>query len=111
MAGWVESSHDACLLHLFADADFAGCAKTPRSTSGAHVALLGPNTVWPIAGQSKKQTSVLHSTPEAEIVAADHAMCTFGVPSLDLWEHILGTDMQVQFHEDTATACIVLKSG
>ena len=98
-------------MHLFADADFAGCAKTSRSTSGAHLAVLGPNTVWPIAGQSKKQTCVSHSTPEAEIVAADHAVRSFGVPAMDLWTLILGDKMVIQFHEDNATACIVLKSG
>ena len=112
MTGWVGDNPTDLSLHLFADADFAGCAKTSRSTSGAHLALLGPNTVWPITGQSKKQSCVSHSTPEAEIVAADHAVRTFGTPALDIWSLALGSDqIQIQFHEDNATACTVLKSG
>ena len=99
-------------MHLFADADFAGWAKTSRSTSGAHLSLLGPHSVWPITGQSKKQTCVSNSTPEAEIVAADHAIRTHGVPALDLWELILSSsDLTIEFHEDNQTAVVVLKTG
>ena len=65
-----------------------------------------------MAGQSKKQTCCSHSTPEAEIVSADHALRTHGVPALDLWCLLLGRPkFQIQFHEDNATAVIVLKSG
>jgi len=112
MTGWIGDNAADLSLHLFADADFAGCAKTSRSTSGAHLALLGPNSVWPITGQSKKQSCVSHSTPEAEIVAADHAIRTFGTPAIDIWSLALGSNqLTIQFHEDNATACTVLKSG
>ena len=89
MAGWVGDPPSQLTPHCFADADFAGCAKTSRSTSGVHLCLLGPNTVFPLAGQSKKQGCVSHITPEAEIVASDHAMRTAGLPSLELWERLL----------------------
>ena len=99
-------------LHLFADADFAGCAKTSRSTSGVHLSLLGPNTAWPLAGQSKKQGCVSHSTPEAEVVAADHALRTVGLPALSLWSVILkDPDLVVNFHEDNQTAILAMRSG
>ena len=84
MTGWVGDPPSKLTPHCFADADFAGCAKTSRSTSGVHLCLPGPNTVFPLAGQSKKQGCVSHSTPEAEIVATDHAMRTSGLPSLEL---------------------------
>ena len=32
----------AIFPHLYADADFAGCVETQRSTSGAHLVLKGP---------------------------------------------------------------------
>ena len=112
MTGWVGDDRKDLALHLFADADFAGCSKTSRSTSGMHLVLLGPNSNWPIQGQSKKQSSVSHSTPEAEIVAADHAVRSYGVPALELWELILADPkMIIQFHEDNNTACIVLRTG
>ena len=69
MIGWVGDSLDAVQPHLFADADFAGCVLTQRSTSGAHITLRGPNTSFPITGLSKRQGCVSHSTPEVELVS------------------------------------------
>ena len=68
MMGWVGDDLSALQPHLFADADFAGCTATLRSTSGYHFAIWGPNTCFPITGVSRRQTCVSHSTPEAEIV-------------------------------------------
>ena len=75
--------------HLFADADFAGCPQTMRSTSGVWLAVMGPTTCCPLSGMSKKQTAVSHSTPEAEIVAADLALRTEGIPAIELWNILL----------------------
>ena len=76
--------------HLFADADFAGDPDTQRSTSGLHLALRGPATCFPLTVASKPQTCVSHGTPEAELVAADFAMRTSGLPAQQLWNVILG---------------------
>ena len=112
MTGWIGDAIEDVTLHLFADADFAGCSKTSRSTSGAHLTLLGSRSTWPLAGQSKKQGCVSHSTPEAEIVAADHAVRTMGVPSLDLWSTLFERpEANVVFHEDNETAIIVMRQG
>ena len=90
MTGWVGDAPEEIGLRLFADADFAGDSKLSRSTSGLHLALLGPSTVYPLAGQSKKQGCVSHFTPEAELVAADHALRTSGLPALEVWDLLLG---------------------
>jgi hypothetical protein len=55
----------ALQLEAFADADFAGCLQTRRSTSGVLVNLAGA----PIFFKSKRQKSVALSTAEAELVA------------------------------------------
>ena len=102
MTGWVGDPKSEVLPHLFADADFAGDSKDSRSTSGVHLMLLGPNTCFPLAGQCKKQGCVSHSTPEAEIVAADHAMRTYGIPCMDLWDKLLQRTVIMHFHEDNA---------
>ena len=52
---------DDVRLALYADADFAGCVESLRSTSGGHLNLQGPNTRFPLSGSSKSL--------EAEIVA------------------------------------------
>ena len=113
MTGWIgDERRDSLRPHLFADADFAGCSKTSCSTSGVHLSLLGPNSVWPMAGQSKTQGCVSHSTPESEIVAADHALRTVGIPALDLWSILLERpDIVITFHEDDETANIAMRQG
>ena len=84
--GFVGDGPDELELRLFSDADFAGDRATMKSTSGVFLALYGPHTFFPLTSQSKKQTCVSHSTVEAEIVAADHAIRTAGLPALPLWE-------------------------
>ena len=75
--------------------------------------LLGDSSNWPLAGQSKKQSAVSHSTPEAELVAADHAAPTSGGPAVGLWQYFLadGGDVVIKFHEDHNTAVSVMRSG
>ena len=50
LTGWVGDAVDQVTPHLFADADFAGDPKTSRSTSEMQLCLLGPNTIFPLAG-------------------------------------------------------------
>ena len=52
-----------------------------------------------------------HSTPEAELVAADHALRTFGLPGLDLWDTLLQRKAVLEFHEDSETCIGAIKSG
>ena len=52
MVGWVGDAITDVSPHLFADADFAGCLKTARSTSGICVGLYGPDTRFPLQAQS-----------------------------------------------------------
>ena len=103
MIGWVGDDLSALQPHLFADADFAGCTATQRSTSGYHFAIRGPNTCFPITGVSGRQTCVSHSTPEAEIVSADLALRRCGLPSFALWWTLLPQRPRLMSHEDNQT--------
>ena len=111
MVGWIGDTPDKIHPHIYADADFAGCTKTARSTSGVYLCLEGPDTRFPLQGQSKRQTCVSHSTPEAEIVAADFALRTIGIPALSLWETILQRQVTLTFHEDNAAMIQVMTTG
>ena len=73
---------DDVRLALYADADFAGCVDSLRSIFGGHLNIQGPNTRFPLSGSLKRQGCASHSTPEAEIVAADVAMRAMGMPAL-----------------------------
>ena len=63
-------------------------ANTIRSTSGCFLALIGPNTFYPLTAFSKKQTSTAMSSTESEVIAANVALRAVGLPSSCLWEII-----------------------
>ena len=52
-----------------------------------------------------------HSTPEAEIVAAETAMRTLGIPAMDLWDFVMNGSLPVEFMEDNESTIAVIKSG
>ena len=87
LKGYINDSPDDLYLRLYADADFAGCKKTAKSTSGVYLCLCGPNSWMPLAAISKRQGCVSHSTPEAELVAVDLALRAEGLPALVIWEN------------------------
>jgi len=111
--GWVGDSKESLRLHLYADADLASDPEDSVSTSGAYFAVVGPNTHVPLGHQCKKQTAVSRSTPEAEIVAADHALRTIGVPALDLWELLLGKpgSVSMDMFEDNDACIRIFQTG
>jgi hypothetical protein len=87
--GWIGDDPQKLELCLYTDADFAGDPDNARSTSGVYLCLRGPNSFVPLGSSSKRQTCVSHSTPEAEIVAADFGLRSEGLPAITLWETIL----------------------
>ena len=98
-------------VHVYADADFAGDPSSKRSTTGVHLSLRGPHTCFPINGQSKRQECVSHSTPEAEIVAADWALRREGIPMLDMLDVIAGRGQKVVFHDSIESMLKACRSG
>ena len=94
----------------YADADFAGDRPSMRSTTGTFLMLDGPHTKFPLAARSARQTCVSHSTPEAEIVAADTALRLVGLPSLDLWDLVRGELASLVLCEDNAATILVCES-
>ena len=89
LIGWIGDTPDQLTLHLFVDADFAGCPYTLKSTTGAHMDLQGPNTRFPWAASSTKQSSRAQSTPDAELKALHYGIEHKAIPALDLWQILL----------------------
>ena len=87
MVGFVGDSPEQCKTWLFADSDHAG-EHDNRSTSGCLLALVGPNTFYPLTAFPKKQTSTAMSSTEAEVTAANLALRAVGLPSSCLWSVI-----------------------
>ena len=109
--GFTGDSPDELELGLFSDADFAGDRADMRSTSGVFLALYGIHSFFPLSGQSKKQTAVSHSTVEAEIVAADHAVRTGGLPALQLWERLLDRPLVLEVYQDNQATARIMTTG
>ena len=86
---WCGDKPEDLVLHLYTDADLASDPEDSVSTSGAHLALVGPRTHVPLAHRCKRQTAVSHSSTESELVSADHGLKCIGLPALDLWEVLL----------------------
>eukprot|EP00959_Pyramimonas_sp_CCMP1952_P244677 5114488-Pyramimonas_sp.AAC.2 len=85
LRGWIGDAPDQLSIMLFADASFADCVSTSKSTTGVFAALVGPNAFSPINAVCKKQTVVSHSYTESEIVALDSALRFEGLPLLSFW--------------------------
>ena len=89
MQCWVGDPPEDLQLALFADASFAGWLNDSKSTSGAILCLMGPNTYVPISWFCKKQGSISNSSTESELISLDAALRTEGIPALELWDTVL----------------------
>ncbi|MDA8584203.1 Ty1/Copia family ribonuclease HI [bacterium] len=98
-------------LALFCDADFASCTQTARSTTGVHLAFVGPKPFFPLSAVSKRQTVISHSTPESELVAADYGLRMEGIPALCLWEYLLDIPVNLVLCEDNESAARIIQTG
>jgi hypothetical protein len=96
---------------LFSDADWAGEKSAVKRISGVFLALTGPNSFMPLAAISERQDSLAHSSTETEVVAADTAVKKCGLPSLTLWEKVIGKPLTIRFWEDNEACVATLKMG
>ena len=82
----VGNTAKQCRLGLFQDSDFAGDLEDSKSTSGGALCIFGSHTFVPISWMCKKQTSVSHSSTEAEIISLDAGLRFDGITALDCWD-------------------------
>ena len=71
----------------------------------------GSRTRFPLAGGSKRQGCVSHSTPEAEIIAADYALRIHAIPIISLWKTLVQQDPRIVFHDDNQGMIAIIRSG
>ena len=71
---------------IVSTSDFAGDLEDSKSTSGGIPCIFGSYAFGPISWMCKKQTSVSHSSTEAEIISLDACLRMDGIPALDLWD-------------------------
>ena len=78
----VGNTTQQCRLGLFQESDFAGDLEDSKSTSRGVLCGLGCHTFVPISWMCKKQTSVLDSSTEAEIISLDAGLLMDGIHPL-----------------------------
>ena len=86
---YVGNTAQPCRLGLFQDPDFAGDLEDSKSTSGELLCIFGSRTFVPTSWMCKKQTSVSHSSTEAELASLDAGSRMDGIPALDLWDLVI----------------------
>ena len=86
---YVWNAAQQCRLGLFQDSVFAGDLEDSKSTSGGVLCIFGSHTFVPISWMCKKQTSVSHSSTEAEILSLDASSRMDGIPALILWDLVV----------------------
>ena len=67
--------------------------------------------VFPLSGQSKKQTSVSRSTVEAELVSCNHGVRVRGLLGLTLWEKLTERKLQLTLFQDNQATMRMLETG
>ena len=73
-------------LGLFQDSDFEGDLEDSKKSSleEGTLCIFGSDTFGPISWMCKKQTAVLHSSTESEIICLDTGLRLDGLPALEL---------------------------
>ena len=111
LTGVVGDSKRDLSLRLYVDADFCGDRLDTKSTNGGYLVLYGPNTWFPLAWVSKKQTRTSRSTTESEVVSLAYSLYLEALPMLTLWEGLLGRKVGLQVMEDNQATILVVKAG
>ena len=95
---FVGNTAQQCRLGLIQDSDFAGDSEDSKSTSGGILCVFGSHTFVPKSWMYKKQTSVSHSSTEAEVISLDAGLRMDGIRALDLWDLVLEVFLSTPNH-------------
>ena len=87
-------------LYVYTDADFAACPWTARSTTGIFIGVKTGDSLFPIHWQSRKQSSIARSTPEAEMIAFASALYGETLHVQELLTQLFETDINVKLEQD-----------
>ena len=86
---YVGNTAQQCRSGLFQDSDFVGDLEDSKSTSGGVLCIFGSQTFVPLSWMCKKQTSVSHSSTEAELISLDAALRIDGISAFALWDLVI----------------------
>ena len=73
--------------------------------------MAGPDASFPLMWVSKRQTATSRSTTEAEMVSLAMALFAEAMPCMDLWDILLGRNIDFYIPEDNEATIKVAKKG
>ena len=111
LINWVGDVLKDWHLNMYVDSDFASDTKSMKSTSGLCLKIESEQTCFFLSWVSNKQTAVSLSSTEAEIVAACSGMSKFGIPTLNCFEYIKGSRIQLYMMEDNQASQRIMEVG
>ena len=110
LIGWIGNTRDELQPHSYSDADFAGCPRTQKSTTGIQQNIEGSKSCFSTGASSKRQPCLADSTPAAELTALHQCVKQMMIPALDVWELVLPRVNGI-VHEDNQTAITTTTTG
>ena len=106
----VGLAKDARLL-IWPDADLAGDKGSSWATGGFWPELECGEHRWPLAWQSKRQTSTAISTAESETISLQRCLHKEGLPLQEALSKMLAVDIPLHAWEDTSQCIAAVTNG
>jgi hypothetical protein len=98
-------------LLIWPDADLAGDKGSAKATGGFWVELECGDHRWPLAWQSKRQTSTAISTAESETISLQRCLHKEGLPLQEALSAMLGVDLPLHAWEDNSQCISAVTNG
>ena len=109
--GFVGDKPSDLHLEIYPDADLASDKRDYKSTNGGLLALVGPNTFYPLEPKYNRQSCQSQSSTEAELLSANASLQELGMPAMDFWEAVLGRPVKLIMYEDNQACAKIIQSG
>ncbi len=106
----IGGAADARLL-IWPDADLAGDKDSAKATGGFWVELACGDHRWPLAWQSKRQTSTAISTAESETISLQRCLHKEGFPLQEALSSMLGVSIPLLALEDNSQCIAAVTNG
>ncbi len=98
-------------LLIWPDADLAGDKGSSKATGGFWVELECGEHRWPLAWQSKRQTSTAISTAESETISMQRCLHKEGLPLQEFLSSMLSVDLPLHVWEDNSQCISAVTNG
>jgi len=98
-------------LLIWPDADLAGDKASAKATGGFWIELECGDHRWPLAWQSKRQTSTAISTAESETISLQRCLHKEGLPLQEALSSMLGLSLPLHALEDNSQCIAAVTNG